>query len=281
MTETPTQEPFLIIRPRKGWQLIPVRELIAYRDLLNTLALRDVKLRYRQTAVGVLWVILQPLIGAGLFSFIFGSVAKLSTGSDKVPYLVFSFTGLMCWNLFAQIVQKSSDIMVQNAGLVSKIYFPRLILPLSTVHGVLLDFLVAGILLAALMGIYGVPVTPALAWLPVAVLMAVMLALGLGAWLAALNVSYRDVRYVVPVMIQFLFWASPVAYALSNVPPKAQAVMAFNPMVGVLELFRHAVLGTPLANPAAVVASGVACLLVFLLGLLVFQRFERRFADVI
>lgn len=272
--------PHLIIRKKSGWQALPFRELWEFRDLLNTLALRDVKLRYRQTAIGVLWVVLQPLIGAGLFTFIFGSVAKLSTGNDKVPYFVFSFAGLMVWNVFAQILQKSSDSMVGNAHLVSKIYFPRMILPLSTVYGVMLDFAVASILLVALLVMYGIPVSVGLLFLPVALLMAVTMALGIGLWAASLNVTFRDVKYIIPVFVNFLMWGTPVAYAVSSLPEKAQAIISFNPMAGVVESFRWSILGTPINWPA-VAFSGVASILLFFFGAMMFQRAERRFADVI
>ncbi len=273
--------PHLIIRKKSGWQALPIRELWEFRDLLNTLATRDVKLRYRQTAIGVLWVVLQPLIGAGLFTFIFGSVAKLSTGSDKVPYFAFSFAGLMVWNVFAQILQKASDSMVGNAHLVSKIYFPRMILPLSTIYGVLLDFAVASTLMIALMVIYGIPPHVGLLFLPVALFMAILMALGIGLWAASLNVTFRDVKYVIPVFINFLMWATPVAYAVSALPPAAQAVVNFNPMAGVVESFRWAALGTPVQNWGSVVYSAVASILLFIFGAMMFQRTERRFADVI
>ncbi|MCC7230447.1 MAG: ABC transporter permease [Fimbriimonadaceae bacterium] len=273
--------PHLTIRKKSGWQALPIRELWEFRDLLNTLAFRDVKLRYRQTAVGVIWVVLQPLIGAGLFSFIFGSVAKLSTGSDKVPYFAFSFAGLMVWNVFAQILQKSSDSMVGNAHLVSKIYFPRMILPLSTVYGVLLDFCVSSILLVVLLVLFKIPLTASIFFLPVAMLMAVMMALGVGLWAAALNVTFRDVKFVIPVFINFLMWGTPVAYAVASLPARAQAVIAYNPMTGVVESFRWAVLGTPIQHWNSVIFSALASILLFIWGAMMFQRAERKFADVI
>lgn len=273
--------PHLVIRRKRGWQAIPIRELLEFRDLLNTLAQRDIKLRYRQTAIGVIWVVLQPLIGAGLFSFIFGSVAKLSTGNEKVPYFAFSFAGLMVWNVFAQILQKSSDSMVGNAHLVSKIYFPRMILPLSTVYGVLLDFCVSSILLVALLALFKIPLTVSILFLPVAMLMAVMMALGVGLWAAALNVTFRDVKFVIPVFINFLMWGTPVAYAVASLPAKAQAVIAYNPMTGVVESFRWAVLGTPIKHWNSVIFSAVASILLFVWGAMMFQRAERKFADVI
>lgn len=274
-------EPHLVIRPQRRAAFFPWRDVLEYRDLLRILALRDVRLRYRQTAVGVLWVVLQPLIGAGLFAFVFGAVAKLPTGDARVPYFVFGFAGLLIWNTFIQIFQKAGDSLVGNSGLVSKIYFPRIVLPLSTVRGVLLDFAVGAVVMAVLLAIYRIPPTFALLFLPVSMLMAILLALGLGFWTAALNVSYRDVRYVIPVFSQFLLWASPVAYAASSIPRAAQWVAAINPMVGILESFRWAVLGTPMMNWGSVVWSAVASVVLFLVGAMMFQRAERRFADVI
>jgi len=255
--------------------------VLEYRDLLRILALRDVRLRYRQTAVGVLWVVLQPLIGAALFAFVFGAVANLPTGDARIPYFVFGFAGLLIWNTFLQIFQKASDSLVGNSGLVSKIYFPRIVLPLSTVRGVLLDFGVGAVVMSVLLVIYRIPPTFALLFLPVSMLMAILLALGLGFWTAALNVSYRDVRYVIPVLSQFLLWASPVAYAASSIPQSAQWLAAINPMVGILESFRWAVLGTPTMNWGSVVWSAVVSVVLFAVGAMIFQRAERRFADVI
>ena len=274
-------EPLLVIRPQRRPVIFPWREVLEYRDLIRILAMRDVRLRYRQTAVGVAWVVLQPLIGAGLFAFVFGAVAQLPTGNEQVPYFVFSFVGLMIWNAFIQVFQKSSDSLVGNSGLVSKIYFPRVVLPLSTIHGVLIDFAVASVVLAILMASYGIVPTAALLFLPVSLLMAIMLAMGIGLMAASLNVTYRDVRYELPVISQFLLWASPVAYLASSVPQGWRWVLAFNPLVGILESFRWAVLGTPMTQWTPVVYSAVAAVLMFLLGGWVFQRTERRFADVI
>jgi len=273
--------PHLIIKPLRRVATFPWREVLEYRDLLRILAQRDVRLRYRQTAVGVAWVVLQPLIGAGLFSFVFGAIAKLPTGDSRVPYFVFSFAGLLIWNVFIQIFQKASDSLVGNSGLVSKIYFPRMVLPLSTVRGVMLDFFVGAAVMVLLMALYGIAPTLSLLFLPVALLIAILLALGLGLWAAALNVSYRDVRYVVPVFSQFLMWGSPVAYAASTIPQSAQWFVSINPMVGILESFRWAVLGTPMANWSSVVLSAVVAVAMFMLGSAIFQRAERRFADVI
>lgn len=278
---SPGSTPHLILKPGLKGVFFPFRSVLEYRDLLHILALRDVRLRYRQTAVGVLWVLLQPLIGAWLFAFVFGSVAKLPTGDDRIPYFIFSYAGLLIWNAFIQILMKSSESLVSNSGLVSKIYFPRVVLPLSTVLGVMIDFAIGAVVMAVLMAIYGIAPTISLLFMPIALLMAILLALGIGLWAAALNVSYRDVRYVVPVFSQFLLWASPVAYASSNIPASAQWFVALNPMVGILESFRWAVLGIPIANWNLVLVSAVVSVALFIIGSAVFQRHERRFADVI
>ncbi|MBB3177132.1 ABC transporter permease [Variovorax sp. Sphag1AA] len=274
-------EPLLVIKPRRRGNLFPLRDVLEYRDLLYILALRDIKLRYRQTAVGVAWVLLQPLIGAGLFTFVFGVIADMPTGDERVPYFVFGYTGLLLWNAFIQIFLKTNDSMVVNSGLVSKIYFPRMVLPISTVYGVMLDFAVGAVVMVVLMVVYSIMPGLPLLFFPVALLLAILFALGLGLCAAALNVSYRDVRHVVPVFSQFLLWASPVAYAASSIPQSVKWLVALNPMVGILDSFRWAILGTPVTSWGSVVWSAVASVLMFIAGLVIFQRSERRFADVI
>lgn len=278
---TTANEPLLVIKPRRRGDLFPLRDILEYRDLLFILALRDIKLRYRQTMVGVAWVLLQPLIGAGLFTFVFGVIAALPTGDDRVPYFVFGYAGLLLWNAFIQIFHKTNDSMVANAGLISKIYFPRMVLPISTVYGTMLDFAVGAAVMVVLMFIYSIVPGPELLFFPVALLMAILLALGMGLWAASLNVSYRDVRHLVPVFSQFLLWASPVAYAASSIPPSVKWLVALNPLVGILDSFRWAVLGTPVTSWGSVVWSAVASVGIFIAGLVIFQRSERRFADVI
>ncbi|MDM0046154.1 ABC transporter permease [Variovorax dokdonensis] len=278
---TTAGEPLLIIKPRRRGALLPWRDLLEYRDLLHIMAQRDIKLRYRQTVVGVAWVLLQPLIGAGLFTFVFGVIAKLPTGDDRVPYFVFGYAGLLIWNAFLQVFTKTNDSMVVNAGLISKIYFPRMVLPLSSIYGVMLDFSIGAAVMVALMFVYRIVPGLELLFLPVALVMAILLALGMGLWAAALNVSYRDVRHLMPVLTQFLLWASPVAYAASAIPQSVQWLVALNPLVGILDSFRWAVLGTPVTSWGAVAWSGVASVLMFVVGLAIFQRSERRFADVV
>ena len=272
-------KPYLTIQPTAGWQAINLRELWQFRDLLTTLAQRDVKLRYRQTALGALWVVLQPLMAAGIFSFVFGKVAKLP--SDGLPYFVFSYAGLLGWNAFSATLGKASGSLLGNAGLVSKVYFPRLVLPLSVVFSTLIDFAVALGLMAVLMVVYHIAPTAALLLLPVWLALIILLAVGVGMYASALTVSYRDVGFILPVLTQFLLYASPVAYAVSAVPAHLRFVYFLNPLSGLLEAFRWSLLGTGHLDARIVAYSTVVTLLVFVGGAFSFKKMERKFADVI
>ena len=286
-------EPHLIIRPSRGWQALDLRQVWQFRDLLSTLAQRDVKLRYRQTALGAIWVILQPLIAAGIFSFVFGTVAGLPSGG--VPPIVFAYAGLLCWNLFSSTLSKSSNVLVANTQLVSKVYFPRLVLPISTVYSSLIDFAVACGMMIVLMVIYGVVPGWGLLLLPVWVAFTLVFSVGCGLFLSALMVSYRDVQYIVPVAINFLLYASPVAYSLATALEKingsakispelsvwaGRAFMA-NPMTGFLEAFRWSLSSGPVPLWGAVIYSVFCSVAVFVAGAFAFKRMEKRFADVI
>lgn len=272
-------KPYLTIRPTSGWAALNLREVWRFRDLLMSLAGRDLKLRYKQTALGVIWVVLQPLMAAGIFSFVFGKVAKLP--SDGRPYFLFSFAGLLGWNLFNGVVSKSSTCLVGNAHLISKVYFPRLILPLSTVPSVMIDFAVAAGMMGVLMGIYRVPPTAAVMLLPVWMAILLLLALGIGLCTAALTVSYRDVQYILPVFLQVLLYASPIAYATSAVPENLRRWYLLNPLSGVLEGFRWSLLGTARPPMGAVVYAAAVAVGAFVIGAFSFKRMERKFADVI
>ena len=273
------EKPFLLITPSKGWAALNLRELWQFRDLLTTLAGRDVKLRYRQTALGVVWVILQPLMAAGIFSVVFGKIAKLP--SNGVPYIVFSYAGLLGWNAFSSTLTKVSGCLVGNAQLVSKVFFPRLVLPLSTVVSTLVDFGVALAMLIVLMIAYHVVPGVGLLLLPVWLLLTLVLAVGIGLYASALMVSYRDVQYVLPVITQFLLYASPVAYALSSVPPQYKMFFTLNPLTGLLEGFRWSLLGRGALDVNSVLYAAVVSMLVFVGGAFAFKRMERKFADVI
>jgi lipopolysaccharide transport system permease protein len=269
----------VVLKPSSGWRAIDVCELWAFRDLIRSLAVRDVKLRYRQTALGAIWVIIQPLLAAGIFSFVFGTVANLPTGG--VPYVVFAYAGLLAWNLFSSTVTKASGSLVQHAGMVQKVYFPRLALPISVVPGSLLDFVVALGLMAVLTILNNTFSGPQLLTLPIWVLIVVLMALGIGLASAALMVSYRDVAQVLPVAMQMLLYISPIAYSLEAVPANVRTLYALNPLVGVLEGFRWALVsGSPL-NVGYAVYSAVASVVLFVVGAMFFRRMERKFSDVV
>lgn len=274
-----TATPDLIIRPPSRWAPIRVRELWEFRDLLVRFAARDITLRYRQTALGVIWVVLQPLLAAGVFTFVFGTVADLP--SEGVPYFAFSYAGMLGWNLFNGTVTKFSSSLVGNAGLVSKIFFPRLVLPLSTLGSTLLDFGVALSMMVVVLVVAGVTPGPALALLPLWMLLTLLIGSGIGLLSAALMVSYRDVGYVLPVAMQMLLYATPIAYSLSRVPESALVWVNLNPLTGVMVGFRWSLLGT--SEPGLWVSAWCAAVAVglFIVGATVFSRMERRFADVI
>lgn len=271
------------IRPPRPWSGLALGELWRFRGVAAMLALRDVKLRYKQTLLGIGWVVLQPLAAALIFAFVFGRVARLP--SAGVPYLLFALAGLLGWQLFATSLTQVTNCLVANAQLVSKVWFPRLALPLSTVPVALLDFAVGGVVLAALLAAEGAAPPAALVLLPVWTLLLLALGLGLGLFGAALAVSYRDVQRMLPVATQLLLYASPVAYSAAaveeRVPPAALALYLANPLAPLLEAFRWSLLGTapPPAGPLA--AACAVALLLPLAGALYFQRSERRFADVI
>jgi lipopolysaccharide transport system permease protein len=268
-----------VIRPPSKWAPINLREVWEFRDLLRRLTIRDLKLRYKQTALGVIWVVLQPLLAAGLLSFVFGSVAKLP--SDGVPYFVFSFVGLTIWNLFSSVLGKSSGSLVANSALVSRIFFPRLVLPLSTIGSTLVDFGVAFTMGIVVVAVGGVTPGWALFLLPVWVVMAICIAAGVGLTAAALMVQYRDVSQILPVLTQLLLYATPVAYALSAVPASAQRIVELNPLTAVVEGYRWSAIGTSAPSPASVAWSAAVAIVLIVVGAFVFTRRERRFADVI
>jgi lipopolysaccharide transport system permease protein len=251
----------------------------SYRDLLWALAVRDVTLRYRQTALGVIWVVLQPLLAAAIMAFVFGMIAKLDSGG--LPYLLLSYTGMLGFQAFNSTLSKASACIVGNAHLVSKVYFPRLILPFSTVLSTLLDFAVGFALLLVLMGVYGIRPRASLLLLPVLLALLIVFAVGLGLWVSALMVTYRDLQFVIPYFTQLLMYASPVALTLSAVPKSLQIFYFLNPLTGLLETFRWAIVGRGTISGLAIAYSVVVTVLTFLFGTFEFKRMERTFADVI
>ena len=283
LTDPPTPANQVIIQPSRGWFDLQLRALWQYRELLGFLVWRDVKVRYKQTALGVVWVILQPLISMLIFTLLFGILLKVPSG--EVPYPIFAYAALLPWNYFAGSLTRSSTSVVNSANLITKIYFPRLIIPISGVLSGLVDFAIGFLLLGGLMVYYRIPVTLNLLLLPFFLLLAMLTALGFGLWLAALNVRYRDVNYLIPFLVQIWMYATPVIYGATLVPERFRFLLALNPMTGVTEGFRWALLGSRLADaqppgPLFYISIAIA-LLIFLSGLLFFRRTERTFADII
>lgn len=276
-----SERPLIHIRPAPGWRLPDLAELWHFRHVMLMLGIRDLKVRYKQTFLGVTWVVLQPLIAAGIFSFVFGGVAQMEAPGE-VPYFLFSFVGLLGWNLFSSMVGRSSNTLVGSAALIQKIYFPRLLLPLSNIMSSLVDFAVASGLLVVLLAWFWTG--PSLVGLVVALgclVLFMMLALGVGLAAGAVSVHYRDVQYLIPVALQFLLYASPVAYAVETVPDRYLLFYLLNPLAGLLETFRWGVLGVGELTPFLIIYPAVFTVVVFLAGVLVFKRLERSFADVI
>lgn len=284
-----SRRPLVTLRPPGRWAALRLGDLLEFRDLLLALAQRDIKLRYKQTLLGIAWVVLQPLLAAGIFTFVFSLVAKMP--SDGVPYFLFSFTGLLGWNLFNNVLTRASGCLVANANLISKIYFPRLILPLATLGSAVVDFAVAAGMMVVLMAAFRWAPPPALLLLPIWLVLLTALALGLGLWTAALSVSYRDVQYVLPVLTQLLLYASPVPYGASAVPHRLQAVYYLNPLSAPLQAVRWSLLGhadslpahsVPPPPPVGWLLYSIAVAAAFLVtGLVAFKRMERTFADII
>ena len=271
--------PVLRIRPSKGWVSLKLGELWQYRELLYFLIWRDIKVRYKQTALGAAWAIIQPVMTMVVFSLFFGKLGKIP--SDGVPYPIFSYAALVPWTFFANGLAQSSNSLVGSSNLITKVYFPRLAIPIATVLSGVVDFLLAFVVLVAMMLYYGVVPTANTLWLPCFLLLAVAISLGVGLWLSALNVEFRDVRYVVPFLAQFWLFATPVAYPSSLLHEPWRTIYALNPMVGVVEGFRWALLGTDTRPGPSVAASAVAALLILAGGAFYFRRMEKTFADVV
>lgn len=267
------------IRPAGNWPSINFRELIAYRELLYFLVWRDIKVRYKQTALGASWAIIQPVMTMLVFSIFFGRLAKMP--SDGVPYVLFSFAALVPWTFFATGFGLASNSLVGNANLISKVYFPRLLIPAATVVSGAVDFLLSFIVLLALMAFYHRAPTVNVLWLPGFFLLTTLTALGVGFWLSALNVRYRDVRYVVPFLTQFWLFATPIAYPSSLLSEPWRTLYGINPMAGVVEGFRWALLGTATRPGPMVLASALVTLVLLVSGSYYFRRTERTFADLV
>lgn len=279
MSEAISSLPVLRIAPSQGWVSLQLKELYAYRELLYFLIWRDVKVRYKQTALGAAWAIIQPFFTMLVFSLFFGRLAKMQ--SDGLPYPVFAYAALVPWTFFAQGLSQASDSLVGSANLIRKVYFPRLAIPVGTVAGGVVDFALAFGVLLLMMFYYGVRPGWQIVWLPLLLLLALVTALGVGLWLSALNVKFRDVKYVVPFVTQFWMFLTPIAYPSSLLPEVWRPVYALNPMVGVVEGFRWALLGTDTAPGPMLGVSATVALLLLVSGAFVFRRMEKSFADVV
>lgn len=266
-----------LIEPARGWVALNLRDLWQYRELLYFLIWRDIKVRYKQTALGAAWAILQPLATMLAFTLFLSGLVRDTGG---VPYSLWAFVALVPWTFFATGLAQSSDSLIGSANLIKKVYFPRLAIPIATVCSGVVDLALSFVVLLGLMAYYRHAPTLNIVFLPLLLLLALVTALGVGLWLSALNVQFRDVRYVVPFLTQFWLFATPVAYSSSAVPAPWRTLLALNPMVGVVEGFRWALLGT--AQPSAtLLVSSVAALIVLVSGAYYFKRMERSFADVV
>lgn len=279
-TELADTEPRTMrLKPASGWIPLKLGELWEYRELLYFLVWRDVKVRYKQTLLGAGWAVIQPFFTMVVFSLFFGSLAKVP--SDGVPYPVFSYAALVPWTFFANGLTQSSNSLVGSSNLIQKVYFPRLTIPVASVMSGVVDFVIALAVLFGIMAYYGIAPTAAVLALPFFLLLAVVTALGVGLWLSALNVHFRDVRYVVPFITQFWLFATPVAYSSSLLEEPWRTWYGLNPMVGVVEGFRWALLGVQTTAGPMIVMSSVMSLVLLISGTFYFRRMERTFADVV
>jgi lipopolysaccharide transport system permease protein len=284
--QVPANElPTIRIEPSGGWASLKLGEVWAYRELLYFLVWRDIKVRYKQTVLGAAWAILQPMMTMLVFTIFFGRLAKV--GSDGLPYPIFSYTALLPWTFFGQGVSQSSASLVGSSNLIKKVYFPRLVIPISSVLGGLVDFAIAFVVLVGMMAYYQIWPSSAVLFLPLLLLLAFGATLGVGLWLAALNVEYRDVRYVVPFFVQLWLFVTPVIYPASKVATKLRELglplwlYGLNPMAGVVDGFRWSLLGIRPQSGSLVVASAVVSVLLLVSGAFYLRRMERTFADVV
>jgi lipopolysaccharide transport system permease protein len=273
------QLPHLRIEPSSGMVPLKMKELWEYRELLYFLVWRDIKVRYKQTALGVLWAIIQPVLTMVVFSIFFGKLGKMP--SDGIPYPIFSFAALVPWTLFSNGLTQASSSLVASSNLIKKVYFPRLIIPIATVLAGVVDFVLAFVILLLMMAFYGITPTINVLWLPVFLAMTIFASLAVSLWLSALNVEYRDIRYVVPFLTQIWLFATPIAYSSTLLSEPWRTLYGLNPMVGVVEGFRWALLGTNTQPGMMAVASAVTALFLLISGAFYFRRMEKTFADII
>lgn len=278
-TASMLRKPTVVIKPHKGLLQLDLLSLWQYRELLYFLVWRDIKVRYKQTIIGVSWAVLQPLITMIIFTVIFGRLANIS--SDGQPYQVFSFVALLPWTYFSQALLRSGNSLVGSSNLITKIYFPRLLIPLSATVAPLVDFFFSFLILVLLMIWYGIVPTWGLLVLPGLILLSLVAALAVGLWLTTLNVKYRDVGHIIPFLVQVWMYASPVVYSLNMVPAKWRLLYGLNPIVGVIEGFRWAILGTVKPDFMVMAVSSVVVLFLLVGGLVYFKNMEQTFADII
>ena len=271
--------PVIHIRPSRGWSVRRLPELWQYRELLYFLIWRDMKVRYKQTVIGVAWAVLQPLAMVLVFTLFFGKLAKLP--SEGIPYPLFAYAGLLPWQTFSRTISESANCLIADQRLITRVYFPRLLVPLSTTMAALVDFAIAALLLGVLMLGYGMAPAPSVMWLPLFVGLMLATALGVGFWLSALNLEYRDVRYVLPFVSQLWLFLTPVVYPSSMVPSRWRLLYGLNPMVGVVEGFRWAVFGTGQGSGLMIAVSVASACALLLSGVIFFQTRERVFADIL
>jgi len=271
-------EPLVRIRPSSGWVPINLKDLWHYRDLLYILTARDIKVRYKQTLLGAAWAILQPLLTMLIFSVFFGKLAGLP--SDNIPYPLFAYAGLLPWTFFSNAITNSGNSLVGNSNLVTKVYFPRMIIPIASVASGLLDFAIAFVLLIVLMFYYGVGLSLSMLMLPILVVLTSLLAIGFGMWMSALNVKYRDIRYALPFVVQLGLFATPIIYPASMVPEKWRIILFLNPMAGQIEAYRSAFFDKPF-DWASLAISTALTIAIFFYSAYSVRRMERSFADII
>ena len=269
----------MIIKPKRGWQLVDFKELIQYRDLFYFLVARDIKVRYKQTVLGGLWAIIQPFFMMVVFTLFFGMLAKVP--SDGIPYPIFNFSAMVAWTYFANAVTGSGNSLIENTNLISKIYFPRLIAPLTPILAGLLDFSIGFVVLIGMMLYFHLYPTIMILFLPLLVILMMLTASGAGMFLAALNAKYRDIRYTIPFLVQFWMFASPIVYPVSMIPEKYHLIYALNPMVGIIEGFRSVLLGTIPFPAQMLLVSTLVSVSLFIIGIFYFKQTERYFADII
>ncbi|MDQ3635247.1 MAG: ABC transporter permease [Acidobacteriota bacterium] len=272
------EKPLVVIEPSKGWIPVNFRDLWHYRDLLYILTMRDIKVRYKQTLLGAAWAIIQPLFTMLIFTLLFGRLAGMP--SDGIPYPIFAFAGLLPWTFFANAVTNSGNSLVGNSNLITKVYFPRMIIPMASVGSGLVDFAIAFGLLVVLMVYYSVGLSISILMLPVLIILTSLLAMGIGMWMSALNVKYRDIRHALPFLIQLGLFVSPIIYPLTFVPEKWRWLLVFNPLTGIIEGYRSAIFGKSFDW----FALGISVLITFAVlfyAAYMFKRMEKTFADII